>query len=111
MKTRMRLLEVRALFYFLIICISSAWATPNITEARGGTCGPIYLRTAEGDIINPITGINAGEPFSTRKTCGACHDYDTITKGYHFQQGWDRIRDDFDDDKPWILSDGMMGKQ
>ncbi|BCS98609.1 hypothetical protein DSLASN_42410 [Desulfoluna limicola] len=58
-----------------------------------------------------MTGENDDAPFSTRKTCGACHDYETITKGYHFQQGWDRVRDDFSVEKPWALSDGMMGKQ
>ena len=36
--------------------------------------------------------------------------YEKITKGYHFQQGWDRISDNFNENKPWILSDGMMGK-
>ena len=24
------------------------------------------------------------QPFSTRKTCGECHDYETISKGWHF---------------------------
>jgi len=80
-------------------------------EAKIRTCGPIYLRDAEGGIINPLTGENADKPFSTRQTCGACHDYERITSGYHFQQGWDRVRDDFSRDQPWVLSDGMMGKQ
>lgn len=80
-------------------------------EAKIRTCGPIYLRDADGHIINPLSGENADRPFSTRQTCGACHDYERITSGYHFQQGWDRIRDDFSKEKPWVLSDGMMGKQ
>ncbi|GBC60316.1 hypothetical protein DENIS_1267 [Desulfonema ishimotonii] len=71
----------------------------------------MYLRTQEGKIINPVSGENADRPYSTRQTCGKCHDYNMITKGYHFQQGWDRIRDDFDKEMPWVLSDGMMGKQ
>ncbi|HOP46265.1 MAG TPA: hypothetical protein PK874_01270 [Desulfobacteraceae bacterium] len=78
--------------------------------AKVRTCPPFYLKNDSGEIINPIKGQNADQPYSTRQTCGACHDYDKITKGYHFQQGWDRIRDDFNKEKPWVLSDGMMGK-
>lgn len=85
--------------------------SPSHASAKIRTCGPFYLRDAQGNTINPMTGENADRPLSTRQTCGACHDYDRITRGYHFQQGWDRIRDDFNAAKPWILSDGMMGKQ
>jgi len=75
-------------------------------------CPNFYLRTETGDIINPVSGNNSDKPYSTRKTCGAagCHDYDAITKGFHFQQGWDKIKDNFSKEKPWVLSDGMMGK-
>ena len=63
------------------------------------------------DMIDPINGENPNAPFSTRVTCGLCHDYDAITEGYHFQQGWDVISDTFGvaDDQPWVLSDGRMG--
>ena len=55
-------------------------------------------------------------PYSPRKTCGACHDYDQITKGYHFQQGRTDgtgkviASDTFDSKYPWNLSSGMYGK-
>jgi hypothetical protein len=55
-------------------------------------------------------------PYSPRKTCGACHDYDRITRGYHFQQGRTDgsgkivISDHFDPKYPWSLSSGMYGK-
>ncbi len=77
---------------------------------EAGTCPPIFLRDGEGKIINPLTDEHESKVYSTRRTCGACHDYDTISRGYHFQQGWDRIRDDFNPEEPWVLSDGMMGK-
>ena len=68
--------------------------------------------------------VAAGDPKEPEiPGCGGCHPggggleydrdgkrYDAITKGYHFQQGWDRIKDDFSKQKPWVLSDGMMGK-
>jgi hypothetical protein len=80
------------------------------SDAKERACIPFHLKTEDGKIINPLTGENADQPYSSRQTCGGCHKYDKITKGYHFQQGWDRIKDDFNKDKPWVLSDGMMGK-
>ncbi len=52
-------------------------------------CPPFFLRDENGNIINPVKGINENEPYSPRNTCGAagCHDYDLITQGYHFTQG------------------------
>ncbi len=84
----------------------------SVAMARERACIPFHLKTEDGKIINPLTGENADQPYSPRQTCGACHNYDEITKGYHFQQGWDRISDDFGKkmDKPWVLSDGMLGK-
>ncbi len=55
-------------------------------------------------------------PYSPKKTCGACHDYDQITKSYHFQQGRTDgggkiiVSDAFDSKRPWNLSSGMYGK-
>jgi hypothetical protein len=80
------------------------------TMAAKRQCPPFHLKTDDDKIINPLTGENADQPYSTRQTCGACHNYDQITKGYHFQQGWNVIKDDFNKKKPWVLSDGMMGK-
>ncbi|MCF8139113.1 MAG: hypothetical protein K9K63_17550, partial [Desulfotignum sp.] len=51
---------------------------PPAASAVTDTCPPFYLRTDTGAIINPMTGENADQPFSTRQTCGACHDVDTI---------------------------------
>lgn len=72
----------------------------------------INLLDAAGDVIDPIHGENATAPFSTRQTCGMCHDYDTITKGYHFQMGWDTVSDNFGkaSGRPWSLSNGFMGR-
>ena len=85
------------------------WLSPATMAARR-KCPPFHLKTEDGKLINPLTGENADQPYSPRQTCGACHNYDEITKGFHFQQGWDRIKDDYSKDKPWVLSDGMMGK-
>jgi formate dehydrogenase gamma subunit len=73
---------------------------------------PVYLLDANGDFIDPINGENAEAPFSMKQTCGMCHDYDVITKGYHFQMGWDVISDDYgvESGRPWDLSNGFMGR-
>lgn len=98
-------LRMAPVFVFLLIV-----AGVVDVDAGSRTCGSFYLRTSEGKIINPLTGENSEQPFSTRQTCGTCHDYEKITGGFHFQQGWEKISDTFDADRPWVLSDGMMGK-
>jgi len=52
-------------------------------------CPPYQLKDEQGNVIDPVKGINAAAPYSPRQTCGAvgCHDYNKITEGYHFTQG------------------------
>jgi hypothetical protein len=72
----------------------------------------IVLRGFDG---SPLT-TDSRVPYSPRKTCGACHDYDKITRGYHFQQGRTDgtgkiiVSDTFDSRYSWNLSSGMYGK-
>jgi formate dehydrogenase gamma subunit len=95
--------SAQALCAVMLTCLAS--------EAHGQH-PPITLLDRNGDIIDPIAGENATAPFSTKQTCGLCHDYDTITKGYHFQMGWDVVADDFGvaEGRPWSLSTGFLGR-
>ena len=68
----------------------------------------IWLKNELGDRITPSS--NPADPYSPKQTCGTCHGYATITKGYHFQQGFDRMRDRYDPQRPWVLSPGMYGR-
>ena len=43
-------------------------------------------------------------PFSTKKTCGACHNYETISQGWHFCAG-DSATPSGRPGQPWIYSD------
>jgi len=98
--------------YFLVtLGILLLFSTALLSQIKSG-CPKFFLKDEKGNTINPINGKNDNVPLSTKQTCGTCHDYETITQGYHFQQGWDKIRDDFgkEKNKPWVLSDGMMGK-
>ena len=99
------------IFLLILLAILFVFSSALLAQTNPG-CPNFFLRDENGKIINPISGENAKAPFSSKETCGACHDYKKITEGYHFQQGWDRIRDDFgvENGKPWVLSDGMMGK-
>ena len=75
---------------------------------------PVPLLDWEG---NAITS-ESTTPFNGRQTCGPCHDIDTITNGYHFQQGRTDSEghvinksDFFDDGRYWIRSPGRMGQR
>ena len=39
--------------------------------------------------------LDSGKPYSPKKTCGTCHDYDSITHAYHFEMGRDEANDEF----------------
>ncbi|MFO7570220.1 MAG: multiheme c-type cytochrome [Smithellaceae bacterium] len=71
-------------------------------------CHPdVWLRNEQGDRITAT--LNSVDPYSPKKTCGGCHNYSVITSGYHFQQGFDVMKDGYDARKPWLLSPGMFG--
>jgi formate dehydrogenase gamma subunit len=93
----------------VLLAAAGAWLTASTARAQHPA---IYLMDGEGEVIDPIAGENAQAPFSTKQTCGMCHDYDEITQGYHFQMGWDVIDDDYGtaDGRPWSLSNGLMGR-
>lgn len=102
------------LFIFMLALVgASLVAVPLAARAYADTAHPpIYLRTESGQIINPLAGQNADQPYSPEKTCGlsGCHDYNQITQGYHFQQGHDVISDHYSTTNPESLSPGMQGK-
>jgi cytochrome b subunit of formate dehydrogenase len=64
-------------------------AAADPSSRPAGVCPPFHLRDGQGAKIDPVAGVNATVPYSPRQTCGAtgCHDYEKITRGYHFTQG------------------------
>ncbi len=90
------------------------------------SCPPFHLRDKNGDIIDPTknadgTPVDPNLPVqqqgipravSTKQTCGACHPYDRITKGYHFQMGRDELYPETDPSQgtPKDKSPGFFGK-
>ena len=39
--------------------------------------------------------LDSGEPYSSKQSCGGCHDYESITHSFHFETGRDEAGDDF----------------
>lgn len=94
--------------FFMLVTADYVFAKQPFT----GVCPSFFLRDDVGAVINPVAGKNVDKPYSPRQTCGlaGCHDYEKITKGYHFQQG--------KDEKPnqklvslyqWVQSPGQYG--
>jgi hypothetical protein len=85
---------------------------PAVIFSEVFTHEKIVLRGFDG---HPIS-IDSKNPYSPKNTCGKCHDYVRVTRGYHFQQGRTDstgkivISDTFDQKYPWNLSSGMYGK-
>jgi hypothetical protein len=75
-----------------------------------GVCPPFNLLDEEGNIIDPGKNLNTDKPYSPKKTCGKCHDYNKITQGYHFQQGkGEAMTADFQRLYPWCTTPGFYG--
>jgi hypothetical protein len=97
--------------WFIVPCITILFSVSIVHISHGAedwTHKDVWLKNERGGRITPSQ--NSTDPYSPRKTCGGCHAYSTITKGFHFQQGFDVISDSFDPGKPWITSPGMFGK-
>jgi hypothetical protein len=77
---------------------------------QSGVCPPFYLYDEDGNVIDPVNGINAEKPYSPKQTCGKCHDYYKITQGFHFQQGKDEAASGILADRyQWVSHPGNYG--
>ena len=62
------------------------------------------------DANNRKIGPDSTTPYSTEKTCGRCHDYETISHGWHFNA----VLEDSVEGRqaePWIWTDPRTGTQ
>jgi len=90
--------------FFAILTYSSGL----LSEANAKGHPDVRLKNEQGTPITPNQ--NKTDPYSPKKTCGACHGYATITAGYHFQQGFDVVSDRYNKKRSWELSPGMYGR-
>lgn len=57
------------------------------SDSRSGYVHWIELYDAKNNKITP----ESQRPYSPSTTCGRCHDFDTISHGFHFQAGMENI--------------------
>lgn len=75
-----------------------------------GVCPPFKLRDEAGNVIDPVHGVNDRVPYSPKQTCGACHDYEKITQGFHFTQGkGEAPPQEYAERYAWITAPGNYG--
>jgi hypothetical protein len=98
--------------FLFILTLRSALGTESLAKSFTGVCPPFFIRDESGAVINPVSMQNTDKPYSPKQTCGLaeCHNYDKITKGYHFQQGKDeqpsqKLKNLYQ----WVLSPGQYG--
>ncbi len=103
----------KALHLGILISLFACFLYPSSIVSQVPLHEKVVLKGFDGE---PLT-VESKTPYSPKKTCGACHDYEQITKGYHFQQGRADgagkviVSDTFDSKYPWNLSSGMYGKR
>lgn len=78
---------MRLKLFLAVSIIACSLACPLLSQAAR-THQDVWLRNETGEHITPA--LNSSDPYSPRRTCGGCHSYSTITRGGHFQQGFDR---------------------
>jgi len=102
---------IKKMFIAILLAITLIYPTP--ISPQTSLHEKIVLKGLDGRPLN----IDSKVPYSPKRTCGGCHDYDRISRGYHFQQGRTNgtgkivISDSFDQKYHWNLSSGMYGKQ
>ena len=79
--------------------ICAAWLLALLPLTAGAAHPPVTLYDYQGNRIidqldnsDTVTAVNGsiykrGPAYSPKQTCGKCHDYNSITKAYHFREG------------------------
>jgi nitrate/TMAO reductase-like tetraheme cytochrome c subunit len=82
------------------------------TESRTPFLHNIPVRDTQGRLISPLPVVGEdgkpqepkANPYSPAQTCGKCHDYDTISEGWHFNADSATVPPGRPGE-PWILTD------
>jgi hypothetical protein len=107
-----RLPLLAALACWLSLEFASALAEDVHTESRSPFLHNIPLHDSQGKLISPPPVVNEdgkpqepkASPYSPAQTCGKCHDYDTISQGWHFNADAGIVPPGRPGE-PWILTD------
>ena len=83
--------------FLTLIC--ATWFVSMLPLQAEAAHPPVTLYDYQGNRIvdqlddsDTVTAANGsiykkGPPYSPKKSCGKCHDYQSITKAYHFREG------------------------
>ncbi len=109
---------IKGLLYTAILfCATSVFAATDVNSSfegdqsdgsRAVSVHLIELLDEEGDKITPE--VEPLLPFSTRQTCGACHDYEKISHGWHFNAAEPNAAPGRGG-QPWIFTDASIATQ
>ena len=80
-------------------------------QSDGSRAIPVHLIPLvdeEGDKITPA--VEPLLPFSMRQSCGSCHDYEKISRGWHFNAAEPNIAPGRQG-QPWIFVDAATATQ
>lgn len=107
-----RLALVAALAFWLGLAPVRVRAEDVHTESRTPFLHHIPLHDTQGRLISPPPVVSEdgkpqepkANPYSPAQTCGKCHDYDTISQGWHFNSDAGAVPPGRPGE-PWILTD------
>ena len=81
----------------------------DVSSGSGATAvHNISLYDEKGFVILPE--VNFNQPFSIRQSCGRCHDYETISAGWHFNAADEKVQGGRCG-QPWIYWDCSTATQ
>ena len=93
------------------LAAGGAWAGGEGHQWDGNQSTPVHLLPmVDEDGFRILPGYKEPMPFSARTTCGTCHDYDTISSGFHFNSASEDARHGRPGE-PWIWLDELTGTQ
>ena len=94
---------IAILFVMLLSIPSLLMAHPAVTLLdKDGNA--IKDQLSSSDTITAANGTiyKAGPAYSPKQTCGKCHDYNAVTKAYHFRTGAGPNADETNIDDLWV---------
>jgi hypothetical protein len=99
------------LFLVLVPILSQSQETKIGDVSDGSRTRPIHLiKLIDQDSSIIWLDESPLMPFSTKKTCGACHDYDKISTGWHFNSADSAVLSGRPG-QPWIYADPYSATQ
>ena len=116
---RKNLRRVSTLTLAALSLASSAFGLESLkTESRMPHHHQIPLRDADGNILTPPPAFDEQgkpqeikmPPYSPKQTCGRCHEYETISHGWHFNAALGTAKAGRAGE-PWILTDAATQTQ